>query len=163
EKTGKERKVGSERLSDEEILISAVKELSSNADFASKSLGAIGFSQQGIDAATSNNPKALLSLEDMPEILRDALRIELEKSKKNGYDEVSEIEVDAITSIMNYIIGNDNSDPNITFSMSILPGSITRNFEYIGYTFPNYPAVNDPSIKIILYEGFSVGTMQAVC
>lgn len=134
-------------ITDEEIRISALEEISSNASFESNLMKEIGFSQQGSDAITESNPKSLLSLEHMPTMLRDALKEELEKSKRNGFDEVSEVDADKITGIMNYIIGSDNTAPNITFSMSNLPGSVIRNYEYIGYTFPNYPTVSDTTVK----------------
>jgi hypothetical protein len=134
-------------LSEEDIIKVALQEFTKNTKKIEESLEDIGFKEKGVDAIVSKNLDSLLSIKDMPEILRDAVRKELEKSKKNGYDEVDEKDVNEIIGIINVIVGTTTNIPNITFKLSNIPLSIANNYEYIGYTFPNNLSVNNPNIQ----------------
>ncbi|MCU7905991.1 MAG: hypothetical protein KZQ76_09045 [Candidatus Thiodiazotropha sp. (ex Epidulcina cf. delphinae)] len=108
-----------------------------STSFQQRDLTDMGFSSEGAEKLASNDPKNnLISIEDMPKELQDAVRRELEKSKANGYDDVSDRSADEITGVMNYIVSTSASIPNLRFSLSNIPKAITQNYSYIGYTFP---------------------------
>jgi len=98
----------------------------------------IGFSEEAATKILSGDPNdSLLSIDSLPEELQTSIKVELEKSKKNGYDEVSEQGAEGITNITNHIVDTSSEIPNIRFVLSKIPDIIVFNYNYIGYSFPN--------------------------
>lgn len=97
-----------------------------------------GISQGGVDAMMSTDPNDLLSIIDLPEEIRSSFNEELEKERLNGFGEVSDFHANEIVNIDNYIIGSDLSETTISFQPSKLPSHLVENYDYVGYTHPNY-------------------------
>ena len=89
------------------------------------------------DELSSENPD-FISLEEMPDELRVMVTESLALETSNGFVEVSEFEANEIINIEKFIIGFDISNARITFEPSLLPNYIVANYEYLGYTHPNY-------------------------
>ncbi len=119
------------------LMKDVLKDIEENSALNHQAMLDSGFSEEAAQNIASGNPKNLLSIDSMPKELQSSIRKELEKSKKNGYDDVDEKDADEITGVTNYILGTSVSVPNINFSLSIIPQLISANYNYIGYTFPN--------------------------
>ncbi|MBA5248535.1 hypothetical protein MNB_SUP05-SYMBIONT-4-440 [hydrothermal vent metagenome] len=120
----------------------------------SNPLASLGFSKNMSNVLNSKNPHNLISLNDMPEQLRNSIRLDLEKRKRNGFDEVNEKDADEITGILRHIINTSDAINKLSFNKSLIPDVIVTNYDYQGYTFPNY---TDHQSEIITY-----GTLRRV-
>ncbi|MCF6345838.1 MAG: hypothetical protein L3J00_05150 [Thiomicrorhabdus sp.] len=97
-----------------------------------------GFSKEAARKITSGDPNdSLLSIDSLPEELQSSIKKELENSKKNGYDKVSDQYSEGIINITNHIVDTSPMIPNIRFTLSKIPDIIAFNYNYIGYSFPN--------------------------
>ncbi len=98
----------------------------------------MGFSEEAAKKMLSGEPNnSVLSIDSLPAELQPLIKEELEKNKKNGYDEVSKEDSEGIVNIVNYIIDTSPTIPNIRFTLSKIPNIIAYNYNYIGYSFPN--------------------------
>jgi len=110
--------------------------LLSNSGFTKNDLEASGFTSEGASLFSGNS--AVISINDMSPELKEVSLLDLENYNQRGYWHVGELFADEIVGVMNYIIGTDHESANIDFTLSEIPPSITANYEYMGFTHPNY-------------------------
>lgn len=108
-----------------------------------------GFSEEAARKILSGNPDdSLLPIDSLPEELQLTIKKELEQSKKNGYDDVSDQDAEGIINIINYIVDTSPLIPDIRFTPSQIPDIINFNYNYIGYSFPNTSVMGTASFGI---------------
>ncbi len=103
-----------------------------------------GYSRRGVEAVLSSNPYYLLTIDDFPSDMQESILASIEEERQNGYVEVDEFDANEIIEFESLIIGRDETNANLIFDVAALPEIILNNFEYPGYTHPNYsvqPAV----------------------
>lgn len=102
------------------------------------SMSKAGFSPKGARIMAAEKGGELLSIDDMPKALATDLKQALEELNRKGFSEISEKEIKEITEIKDHLISSDYKIPNIKFQLSKLPPSISKSYQYLGYTFPSY-------------------------
>ena len=116
-------------------------------DLGISSAMSAGFTDAGAKAISSSSPDDLLSVDDMPEQIRNEIKENLKFIQENGYEEVSDITSHEIVNIVNYLNGSSQKIENITFEPSITPEYIEDNYNYIGYSYPNFVQSQSSDIK----------------
>lgn len=92
-----------------------------------------GFTEESAQKISSGDPKNLLSIDEMPDAYRDSISSDLERIKKEGYDEVEYN--DEIFNIMNYLLGTTYPITNLSFSPVTIPSLMHQHYQYMGHTF----------------------------
>ena len=96
-----------------------------------------GFDREGAERLASNDPNALLSVDNLPEELGDFVKQQISDRKEKGYDDIGSSEADDIINVSNYIVGNTYPIARLSFDPSKLPDGLTASYGYLGHTFPN--------------------------
>ena len=114
----------------------SLKKIEKEIDLYAK-LNSPGFNYSARGKLLTHTPTTLFKFSEASEGLQEVMERQLAQDKKYGYTTIGEEYIDGIINAHHYIIGTYPIE-KFDLAPANIPQYITNNYNYLGYTFPDY-------------------------